>query len=728
MSKILDWIDHRTGYRHLIKEALYEHIPGGSRWRYVWGSTLTFTFVVQVLTGLVLWMFYSPGAQSAWESVYYLQNRVSGGPLLRGVHHYTAQAMVILLAIHLSQVVIDGAYRAPREFNFWIGLLLMLVVLGFALTGYLLPWDQKGYWATNVATNIASVTPGAGRQVQQLAVGGDNYGNYTLTRFFGIHAGVLPALLVGLVVVHLALFRRHGITVHVSKPPRPDQYFWPEQVLKDAIACFTIIGLVMFLAWKFPPELGAPADSAEAYAAARPEWYFLFLFQFLKLFKGDMGELIGAIVIPGALMFFMFLMPFIGRSRFGHGLCVAVIGCLLAGAVLLTGAALYQDRQAQLFPNKNFSQVTAVLDEIEIDLRRSGEQSKYHNQNEETRLKTYFAGDAVKAAAFQSQLNSYRAYRQSQEYLEAVADAGRQAERAQQLARPGIPPAGALSLLRNDPKTQGPKLFRRQCASCHDHANAKGEGIVTLRPLDISKDGKGRPVSDAKDAPRFTPNGAPNLNGFASRDWLAGFLDSAKIAAADVDLKKAEITGAPYFGNTSHWKGTMTKVVAKRFGNMNDAVRADWNRLIAALSAESERPTQNAVDGEFDNEAIAKLPAKATPADRKKAVIAARTTALTKFECTECHKFHGEDGADAPDLTGYGSRQWLIDFISNPGHTRFYGEDNDRMPSFAADAAHPESNLLTQRDLGLIVDWLRGDWYEPPVEPKPEKPKPAVVK
>src|SRR5882757_4043878 len=159
MKRVLDWFDERTGFRGFVHEALYERIPGGARWRYVWGSTLVFAFFVQVVTGIFLWMMYSPSAQTAWESVYYIQNQTQFGWLLRGVHHFMSQAMVVLLAIHLLQVIVDGAYRAPREVNFWLGLVLMMIVLGLSLTGYLLPWDQKGYWATRVATNLLSIVP-----------------------------------------------------------------------------------------------------------------------------------------------------------------------------------------------------------------------------------------------------------------------------------------------------------------------------------------------------------------------------------------------------------------------------------------------------------------------------------------------------------------------------------------------------------------------------------------
>ncbi len=137
MMGFLAWLDDRTGYRSLVHDALFEHIPGGARWRYVWGSTLVFAFVVQIVTGVILWSAYSPSAQTAWESVYYIQHDMTGGWLLRGVHHFMAHAMVVLLAIHFVQVVVDGAYRAPREINFWIGLVMMQLVLGLALTGYL---------------------------------------------------------------------------------------------------------------------------------------------------------------------------------------------------------------------------------------------------------------------------------------------------------------------------------------------------------------------------------------------------------------------------------------------------------------------------------------------------------------------------------------------------------------------------------------------------------------
>src|ERR1041385_909521 len=232
MKGVLDWLDARTGWRKFAHEALYENVPGGARWRYVWGSTLVFCLAVEVITGIFLWMGYAPSSQTAWESVWFIQDEMAGGWLLRGLHHFTAQAMIVLLALHLMQVVIDGAYKAPREVNFWLGLVLMQIVLALSLTGYLLPWDQKGFWATKVATNLVVTVPVVGAPLQKLIIGGSEYGHHTLTRFFALHAGVLPGTMIALLVAHVALFRKHGLTAKEPKR-KADAAFWPDQVLKD---------------------------------------------------------------------------------------------------------------------------------------------------------------------------------------------------------------------------------------------------------------------------------------------------------------------------------------------------------------------------------------------------------------------------------------------------------------------------------------------------------------
>ena len=411
MKPLLNWLDDRTGYRNLLNDMLFEPIPGGARWRYVWGSTLVFVFTTQIITGIFLWTAYSPSAQTAWESVYFIQYMTSWGWLVRGIHHYSSQAMVVLMALHLMQVVIDGAYRAPREINFWLGLILMQVVFGLSLTGYLLPWDQKGYYATQVSTEIMGATPLIGPTVQQIVQGGPKYGHHTLTRFFAMHAGILPGLLMAFLFLHLYMFRRHGLTVRNPKR-RPDVMFWPDQVLRDAVACLGVLAVLLLCAVFKGAELSAPADPSEPYSAARPEWYFLFLFRFLKFQTVEhYGLAFGAIYVPGAIMLVFLLMPIIGRWKPGHAFNVVFTLLLMIGIAGLTGLALYEDRK-------------------------------------------------------------------NDDYQTAVAQADRAAERAVVLAhRPEmIPVAGAVTLLRNDPLTQGPKIFAANCSSCHRYHGNDGTG------------------------------------------------------------------------------------------------------------------------------------------------------------------------------------------------------------------------------------------------------------
>ncbi len=602
MKALLNWLDDRTGIRDFLSDALYESIPGGARWRYVWGSTLVFTFFVQVVTGVFLWMQYSPSAQTAWESVYYIQYQTSGGWLLRGVHHFTAQAMVVLLVFHILQVVIDGAYRAPREVNFWLGLILMQIVLGLSLTGYLLPWDQKGYWATRVATNLMGLVPLFGEKLQSLVVGGPDYGHHTLTRFFALHAGVLPGLLIFFLVLHVYMFRRHGIT-HKLPAKYEDGTFWPDQVLRDAVACLAVMAVVLFLVvraavlsgetdvTRLGADLGAPADPSVPYSAARPEWYFLFLFQFLKLFPGEL-EAIGAIYLPGLILLLLFLMPIVGRWKSGHRLNVGLVMALVAGAGLLTCLAWHDDHRGA----------------------------------------------------------------ESANFGKAVVRAQREAERSIELAKAhGIPPAGALTLLRADPTIRAARAFDARCAVCHGTPPAA--------------DDQGQPLR----------NGAPSLGGFASRAWIAGLLDPQTVA------------GPHYFGNTAHWDGDMASFVN---GDLKAWKKNEIEDVVMALSAEAQLESQ----------------ADADRADAER-IKAGQALIRDEERCAECHKFHdaGADGT-APDLTGYGSKAWLTQFISNPADPRFYGDNNDRMPAFAT---APAGAALSSEAIAEIVGYLRSDWNQP---------------
>lgn len=632
---LADWFDQRTGYRQVMHEALYENIPGGSRWAYVFGSMLVFAFVTQLITGIFLWMFYSAGSQNAWESVYYIQNELQGGWFLRGVHHFMAQAMVVLLPLHLLQVVFWKAYVKPREINYWLGLVLMQITLALGLTGYLLPWDQKGYWATKVATELMSLPPG-GAYIQKLVVGGDEYGHYTLTRFFALHAGVLPALLIAILALHVAMFRKHGITTGRRVAGRTDEYFWPAQVFKDAVACLVLLVVVVGLVlYGRGAELGPPAEPTEAYGAARPEWYYLFLFQLLKHAP---TEFIGAIVIPGAVMAALFLLPIIAKVRYGHLVNVITLLILILGAAYLTGEAIYHDNYARM------KQKTP-----------SGQQARALHQERWDASETYWA---------------------------ARERAEREYERVRELVRSqGIPKQGAnLGLVRNDPEIQGPRIFIRNCASCHSHLNPAGHGINGPKPP-RDEDGIVR-----QDAGAY---GAPNLYRFASRGWIAGLLDPKQIAGSD------------YFGPTAHGQkidgaykaGGMVEFVTTNLADLSEEKQQEIEQVVAALSAEAKLVYQR----EDDKNGSA-------------AIQAGRKAFSESFACTDCHKL-GEQGdlGTAPDLTGYGSADWLRAFLANPAHERFYPSSNDRMPAFARDPQDPSKSLLTSHELDMLVRWLRGD-------------------
>jgi ubiquinol-cytochrome c reductase cytochrome b subunit len=482
-AALTNWLDHRTGFHKLIEVLLIEHIPGGAKWRYVWGSTLLFVFVVQLLTGVLLMTSYSASDTTAWSSVYFIQYEMDFGWLIRGLHHFGSQTMVVLLGIHMLQVVIAGAHLPPREINWWLGLGLLGLVLALSLTGYLLPWDQKGYWATKVATNIAGNLPVAGPWLSKIIVGGPEYGNHTLTRFYALHVGILPPLVIVLIIAHLAVFRRHGVTVPLVTSPRDakgdpipangkkDGWFWPEQAFRDMVVSMLIFGVMLGLvlwghghkleataeaaspgtsAESIPTRdtslyeclahagrqgkganLDAPADPGTASYPARPEWYFLFLFQLLKYFEGEQ-ELVGTVIIPNAALVLLALLPLLGYGRmrkFGHVFGILVIVALLGGAATLTGLAINADR-----------------------------------------INTDFGKEQEKADAF--------------------------AARAVQLAHEGIPAEGANYLLRRDPQTRGPELFGQYCASCHNYG----------------------PEIPGKTAT------ASNLEGFGTETWISGLL------------------------------------------------------------------------------------------------------------------------------------------------------------------------------------------------------------
>ena len=660
LGKFCDWLDHRTGYRKLRDALLIEHIPGGARWRYVWGSCLAFVFLVQLITGVLLMTAYSPGDSTAWGSVYFIQYEMDFGWLIRGLHHFGSQTMVVLLGIHMLQVVIAGAHLPPREVNWWLGLALMGVVLGLSLTGYLLPWDQKGYWATQVATNIMANVPLIGPLLQKLVVGGPEYGHHTLTHFYALHVGILPPLMIVLIIAHLAVFRRHGVTAPANA--QGEGMFWPAQAFKDMVVSMLIFAVMLSLvlfgghgnAIETPPpaegnepgwfekvakagrqglgaNLDAPADPATESYPARPEWYFLFLFQLLKYFKADQ-EIIGTVVVPTAVGILLFLLPLLGYGRmrrFGHFFGVLVVVTLLAGAGLLTFLAIADDSP------------TPILG----------------------------FGGSEKAKDLQKDF--------------AAAEAA--AKRAVNLAHAGIPQEGGRELLRKDPLTRGKKLFEQNCAVCHKYTADPTEGFEGF------VNGKFK---------------APDLGGFATEKWIRGLLENPgdEKYFGLTKLRKMKKWRAEIESQRKEWKETDSPEVYKKKVKEQDE---EFN-ILARFLAEQRQPKNKR-----DQELV-----------KKGSALFFKPDSCSSCHHVPRGPKDREGAHSAPDFTDYGSADWIRLMMMSPGHRLRHGSKNEMPAFRNLDGPGAEIHKLEFKeanegvpviqmsdiDRELIIRWLTKDF------------------
>ncbi|MGA9836416.1 MAG: cytochrome b N-terminal domain-containing protein [Gemmatimonadaceae bacterium] len=336
MRRMFRWLDERVDLAGVRRVLLDRKMPGGLTWWHTFGSATLAVFAVQVTTGVVLAMYYSPSPDHAYDSVRYLGHSVMSGAMLRGLHHWGASAMVVLVLAHMIRVFSMGAYKYPREVNWLLGVGLFFVVMGFGFTGYLLPWDQKAYWATQVGTNIAGTTPIIGATLVKLLRGGTQLGAATLARFYALHVLVLPLSLGLIVMVHLALVVRQGIapraaTLEKDAPPRttdaayPEYYhdryekskgagvrFWPDIIAKDLVVAAGVILVLVLLAHFAGAGLEAPADPTDTAYVPRPEWYFLPFYQLLKLVPGSLEAAVAA-GLPAVLVLVLLMLPFFDR-------------------------------------------------------------------------------------------------------------------------------------------------------------------------------------------------------------------------------------------------------------------------------------------------------------------------------------------------------------------------------------------------------------------------------
>lgn len=367
MAKLFRWLDQRVDLRSARRALLDREVPDRLTWWHTLGSATLTVFGVQVVTGIVLATFYSPSPDHAYNSIQFIQQQVAGGQVLRGIHHWAASAMVVLVLAHMIRVFSMGAYKYPREANWVLGAGLFVLVLGFSFTGYLLPWDQKAYWATAVGTSIAGTTPVIGGFLLSVLRGGAELGAATLTRFYAFHVLLLPALLGGFVLLHLVMVIRQGIAprskaleegspARTSDPSYPEYYdaaysgtkrggvrFYPDVIGKDVIASTVVVIGIVLLALAFGAPLEAPADPTDTAYQPMPEWYFLPLFQLLKMVPGSMESAV-AFGIPTALLLAIFALPFYDRrstrTLIRRPVALASMGVILGGSAFLLGAAI----------------------------------------------------------------------------------------------------------------------------------------------------------------------------------------------------------------------------------------------------------------------------------------------------------------------------------------------------------------------------------------------------
>jgi len=650
LARLRDWIDERTGYRTVLHAVVLLNFPVNrtARWRYVWGGSLALMFIVELITGTLLMTVYSPSEASAWGSVQYLETGTQWGSFIRGVHHYTSHMMLVVILLHAVFVILTAGYRRPKEFTYWTGLILAGLVLGLAISGNPLPWDQKGYWAYQIETGIMGTMPGIGSALKTMLVGGSEFGNLTLTRLYTLHVIVLPVLAGILLIVHVALMRREKLQLMNSRPVTAGleivspgstghEPYWPFQAARNLIVfSFLMAAVVAQVVW-YPQfrerhlgpsssnwesdlpvreiALEAPADRDLPYVA-RPEWFVRFLFE-LRHRVDKRQEVLVTGALPLVILLLLLAMPFyekvLGRTA-GHFLASLLVIAGLGGVGYLTWTGYEHDRH-----------------DVEYQAAR--------------RREIDYAGRALWLAH-----------------------------------QNGIPPEGPVTLLQNDAKAKGALLFAAHCAACHTWNGHDGTGRVATEVVD----GRRQPAVPT----------AADLYGFGTRDWISAFLlqpaDDRFFGHAD------KVTGGDRLKN-----GEMVKWATENLAPGGPVSEKHVRAVASLLAREAARGADATGDAPELELGVAVFSGNLDD-DKGEPIDFAH--------CLQCHNLKAGDPdgsgsggiAPAPDLDGYGSKAWLKEFLRNPGDKRFYGKKN-LMPAF-------DESRLSVRELELLVEWMRGEW------------------
>ncbi|HWP81651.1 MAG TPA: cytochrome bc complex cytochrome b subunit [Bacteroidota bacterium] len=323
-KRLYQWVDERVDLRDLVEFMGKKYVPvhRHSIWYYFGGVSL-FLFIVQVVTGILLLLYYKGSEELAFESIQFIMSKVEFGWLIRSIHSWAANLFILAAMIHMFSVYFEKAYRKPREITWLTGMLMFFLALGFGFSGYLLPWNELAFFATKVGTDIAGVIPVIGKPIMIFLRGGEEVTGATLSRFFGFHVAVLPGIFTVLLGIHLILVQRQGMSepfefekAHPTE--RKTMPFFPNFLLRDLLLWLIVLNVLAILAVFFPWELGRKADPfAPAPEGIKPEWYFMFMFQTLKFIPAQVwfidGEVLGILLFGAAGVLWM-LVPFWDRK------------------------------------------------------------------------------------------------------------------------------------------------------------------------------------------------------------------------------------------------------------------------------------------------------------------------------------------------------------------------------------------------------------------------------
>ncbi len=326
-------------FQEMTNEPVPYHLK---RWWFALGGTPAYLFIVQIATGILLAFYYESSPSTAYQSVEHITNSVSFGWYIRSVHKWAATLMIVAVILHQMRVFFTGAYRNPREINWVVGMCLLLCVLGTGFTGYSLVYEQLSFWGATVGANISDTIPFIGGFIKRMMLAGDAYNQSTLSRFFVLHAAILPVTIVFLLAMHITVIRMQGITEFQFKDEDDGSArtfnFFPDHLYTELIIGLVLMIVLSALATILPATLGPEANPLQTPEVIKPEWFFYVAFRWLKLFTGT-----AAVLSMGFIVFVMFAWPWIDNwirkhTRFQE----ASVWIGILGVVTIIGLTLWE--------------------------------------------------------------------------------------------------------------------------------------------------------------------------------------------------------------------------------------------------------------------------------------------------------------------------------------------------------------------------------------------------